>query len=87
MTTVTDLCLLLLAAAAGLCLLRVLRPASLPDRLVGLDSLLVMIACGIGVWTARTANGVYIDVMVVVSLVAFAATVSVALFIERTGSR
>lgn len=88
MTTVTTIALGLLVLAGALCLARELRPrASLPDRVVGLDSLLVIIACGIGVWTARTGVGTYLDVMVVVALVGFVATITVALFIERRGSR
>jgi multicomponent Na+:H+ antiporter subunit F len=86
-SVVTAIGLGLIVVAAGLCLTRLVRPASLPDRLVGLDTLLVMIACGIGMWTARTGDGIYVDVMVVVSLIAFAATVTVARFIERRGSR
>ena len=88
MTLVTTLCLTMLAVAGGLALGRELRPgASLPDRLVGLDSLLVIIAGGIAVWTARTGLGTYLDVMVVVALVGFTATVTVAVYVERRGSR
>lgn len=88
MTVVTTICLAVLGAAGLLCVLRELRPkASLPDRVVGLDGLLVVIACGIAVWTARTGIGTYLDVMVVVALVGFTATVTLALFIERRGSR
>lgn len=88
MTVVTSICFAMLAVAGLLCLARQLRPrASMPDRLIGLDTLLVMIACAIGVWAARTGVGTFLDVMVVVALVAFASTITVALFVERRGSR
>jgi multicomponent Na+:H+ antiporter subunit F len=87
-TVVTTIVLAMVAVAAVLSLMRELRPAaSLPDRLVGLDSLLVIIAAGIAVWAARTDSGTYLDVMVVVALVGFTATVTVAVYVERRGSR
>lgn len=88
MMVVTTLALTLITVAGLLCLLRELAPgASLPDRLVGLDSLLVIIAAGLAVWAARTDSGTYLDVMVVTALVGFAATVTVAVYVERRGSR
>jgi multisubunit Na+/H+ antiporter MnhF subunit len=87
-TVVTTIVLAMVAVAAVLSLMRELRPAaSLPDRLVGLDSLLVIIAAGIAVWAARTDSGTYLDVMVVVALVGFTARVTVAVYVERRGSR
>ncbi len=88
MSAVTTVALALVAVAGLLALARELRPrASLPDRLVGLDSLLVIIVAGIAVWTARTGVGTYLDVMVVLALVSFTATVVVAVYVERRGSR
>jgi len=87
-SAVTTVALALVAVAGLLALARELRPrASLPDRLVGLDSLLVIIVAGIAVWTARTGVGTYLDVMVVLALVSFTATVVVAVYVERRGSR
>lgn len=88
MTVVTTVALGLVTIAGLLALGRELRPhASLPDRLVGLDSLLVIIVAGIAVWTARNGAGTYLDVMVVLALVGFTATVVVAVYVERRGSR
>ena len=65
MTVLTSIVLGILVAAAGLCLLRLLRGESLPDRTVALDTLLVIIVCGLAVGAARTGSGIYLDVMVV----------------------
>lgn len=87
MTLVTTIVLAMLAVAGALCLLRLLRGASLTDRIVALDTLLVIIVCGIAVQAARTGSGIYLDVMVVVALLGFTGTALVARFIERRGAR
>lgn len=87
MTLLTSILLGVLAAAGGLCLVRLLRGVSLPDRIVALDTLLVVIVCGIAVHAAREGSGVYLDVMVVAALLGFTGTALVARFIERRGAR
>lgn len=76
----------LLAAAAILFVARLLRPGSLADRIVALDSLVVVVVSGIGVEAARTRDGTYLDVLVVAALLGFVSTVTVARFIERRGA-
>jgi multicomponent Na+:H+ antiporter subunit F len=87
MTIVINICLTLLVIAGGLCLLRLVRGESVADRVVALDSLLVVIICGIAVDAAARQSGIYLNVLVVGSLVAFAGTVTVARFVERRGAR
>jgi multicomponent Na+:H+ antiporter subunit F len=87
MTVVIDICLTLLVVAGGLCLLRLVRGESVADRVVALDSLLVVIICGITVDAAARRSGVFLDVLVVGALIAFAGTVTVARFVERRGAR
>ena len=87
MTVVTDVCLALLVVAGGLCLLRLVRGESVADRVVALDSLLVVIISGIAVDAASRQSGVFLDVLVVGALVAFAGTVTVARYVERRGAR
>ena len=87
MTTFTTIvCLTMLCTAGGLCVWRVLKPSSLPDRLVATDLLLVIIVLGIGVLTYQTTLPTYLDLLVVVSLLGFVGTVTVARFVERRGS-
>lgn len=86
MNVVTSIALGALAVAGLLCIARLLRPCSLPDRIVALDSLLVVIVSGIAVRAARTGDGLYLDVLVVTALLGFVGTVTVARFIERRGA-
>ena len=75
-----------LCVSAVLCMARLLRPGSLADRIVALDAVLVVLVSGIAVQAARTGDGTYLDVLVVVALLGFLGTVTVARFIERRGA-
>jgi len=86
MDMVTIIALALLATAGGLCLARLVRPGSLADRIVGLDSLLVIIVCGVAVHAARYRDGTYLDFAVVAALLGFIGSATVARFIERRGA-
>ena len=87
MNLVFDVCLGLLILAGALCLLRLMRGDSVADRVVALDSLLVVIICGIAVDAAARPSGIFLDALVVGALVVFAGTVTVARYIERRGAR
>ena len=87
MTPLTTIVLALLVAAAALCVLRLLRGTSFPDRIVALDTLLVVIVCGIAVDAVRRESGVFLNVLVVAGLLGFTGTALVARFIERRGAR
>ena len=76
----------MLSVAAVLCLARILRPGSLADRVVALDTLLVVSVSGIAVQSLRTGSGAFLDLLVVTVLIAFTGTVTVARFIERRGA-
>jgi len=87
MTVVTSICLAMLVLSATLCIARVIRPgSSLADRIVALDSLLIVIVGGLAVYTARIDDGVFLGVLVVVSLLGFLGTITVARYIERRGA-
>ncbi len=87
MILATTLALAGLSVAALLCVLRLVRPGSLADRIVALDLLLVVIVSGIAILAARTGRGSYLDVLVVAALLGFVGTVTVGRFIERRGTR
>lgn len=87
MTLLTSAVLAVLAVAGALCLVRLLRGESLTDRIVALDTLLVVIVCGVAVYAARTGSGFYLDVMVVAALLGFTGTALVARYIEGRGAR
>ena len=78
---------LMLGIGAGLALLRAVRGPNLVDRIVALDLVLLLLAGGLAAHGARTGSGLYVSVLIVVALVAFAGTVLVARFIQwRDGS-
>ena len=77
----------LLVIAAVLCLARLWRGESLADRIVALDTLLVVVVCGIAVDAVRRGSGEFLDVAVVAALLGFTGTSLVARFIERRGAR
>ncbi len=85
MTVVVWICLVGLAAAAGMCLVRLVRGPSVPDRIVALDALLLVVVAGIAVGAAATGGGAFLAVLVAVSLLGFVGTVTVARFVERRG--
>lgn len=86
MTLVTDIVLTLLAVAGSLSILRLLRGPSLADRIVALDTTLVVLVAGIAVLSARRGSGLLLDVLVVLALLGFTGTSLVARFIERRGA-
>lgn len=88
MTTVTTIAFVLIAIAAVLNVARIIRPNSgLPDRALGLDTLLVSIVSGSAVLAARTGTTIYLDLIVATSLLGFLSTVTLARFIETRTTR
>lgn len=85
--TVEPFALGLLAVAALLGVARVLTAKGIPDRILGLDLLVVLALMAIVGEAARLDTEVFLDIVVVISLLSFLATVSVARFVERRGSR
>jgi len=86
-TAVIVYCFAALAVSALLCTLRLVRGASLADRVIALDSLLIVVVAAIATDAARTTRGTYLEAMLVVALIAFIGTSTVARFIERRGAR
>lgn len=80
-------CGVMLAISALLCTVRLVRRGSLADRVIALDTLLIVVVIGIATDAARTGEGTYLEAMLVVALVAFIGTSTVARFIERRGAQ
>lgn len=87
MTAVTTICFTVLGVAGILCVARVGTGPSAADRVLALDTFLIVIVVGVAIGAARTGNGVYLDVLLVVALVAFIGTTAVGRFIEQRGAR
>lgn len=87
MDTIVVIGYTMLAVSALLCAARVAAGPSLADRVLALDTLLIVGVVGVAIEAARTRSGAYLDVVLVVALVAFIGTTAVARFIERRGTR
>lgn len=83
MTVVYTVSLLGLGVAGALVLIRLLRGPTASDRIVALDTLLLVVVGAVAVQIARLDDSSYAGVLVVVSLLAFVGTTTVARFIER----
>ena len=81
MTVVAAAAYVLLGSGALLALLRLARGPSLLDRVVATDTLLVIIASGLAVYAALERNPTLVPVLVVVSLLAFVGSVSIARYV------
>ena len=75
-----------MVVSAVLMFTRLVRGPSLADRIVALDSTLVVIVAGIAVHVVRTGDGLYLDVVLVATFLGFISTLTVARFIERRGA-
>jgi multicomponent Na+:H+ antiporter subunit F len=85
MTAVAWLAGVLLLAAAALTVWRALRPGVLGDRAVALDTFTAIVVCGMLTASAVTEDHLYLDLVVVLTLLGFVTSVTVARFVERRG--
>ena len=81
MTVVSALTFAMLGGGVLLALVRLARGPSLLDRVVATDVLLVIISAGLAVYAALERDPTVVPVLVVVSLLAFVGSVSVARYI------
>ena len=71
----------LLGAGALLALVRLALGPSLLDRVVATDTLLVIISAGLAVYAALARDPTVVPVLVVVALLAFVGSVSIARYV------
>jgi multicomponent Na+:H+ antiporter subunit F len=80
MTVVLAVCVAMLAMAALLLVVRISLGPTMLDRVVALDVLVAVIICGLGLESAVNRHATTLPVLVVLSLVGFVGSVSVARF-------
>ncbi|MGW0481925.1 monovalent cation/H+ antiporter complex subunit F [Nonomuraea sp. NPDC003214] len=80
MTTVYLVTLALLACGAAAALYRVARGPSMLDRAVSLDVLTSLAMCGLGAFAAVTDDYSDVPILLVLSLLGFVGSVSIARF-------
>lgn len=85
MNAVALLSLVVLSGAAIGCAIRLVTTRTLGDRILALDLILIIIVVGIAVEAARSGSGAFLDLLVLIALIAFIGTVSAARFIEQRG--
>ena len=78
-----NVALAVLASAALLAFVRVVRGPTLPDRVVAMDLLGVLVVGMIVTYTAASGTTAFLDVAMVIALVSFLGTVAYARYIER----
>lgn len=86
MTLAANLAFALLGLSALLVLVRVVRGPTLADRVVATDLLVTILVLGLAVEAARSDSGDLLSVMLIVAVLGFLGTTTVARFIERRGS-
>jgi multicomponent Na+:H+ antiporter subunit F len=80
---ILEIVLTMLAAAALIAFVRLLRGPSLPDRVVAIDLIGVLSVGLIVVTSAATGVSALLDVAIVIALVSFVGTVAYARYVER----
>lgn len=78
--------LTMLALAASLTFVRLVKGPTLPDRVIALDLIGVLMVCLLVVTAAMTGQGAFLDVAMVIALISFVGTVAYARYIEREQS-
>jgi multicomponent Na+:H+ antiporter subunit F len=76
----------MLALAAGMTFIRLLKGPTLPDRVIAIDLIGVLMVCLLVVTAAATAQQAFLDVAMVVALISFVGTVAYSRYIERSQS-
>ena len=83
---VFTLTLTVLAVAAVLTFVRLVRGPTLPDRVIAIDLIGVLIVCLLVVVAESTAQQAFLGVAMVLALISFVGTVAYARYIEREQS-
>lgn len=80
---VMGLCLGILGLAAALTIYRMTAGPTMLDRVIAMDVLVAIVVCGLGVEAAFNRHATTLPILVVLSLVGFVGSVSVARFAAR----
>lgn len=72
-----------LALAVMLSFVRLVRGPSLPDRVVALDLIGTLSIGVMAAYSIATDDGIFLDVAVVVAIIAFLGTIAFAYYVER----
>jgi multicomponent Na+:H+ antiporter subunit F len=77
----------IMAIAAAMGVVRLIRGPSMPDHVVALDLIGTIVVGGIAVYAIRVGQPVYIYASLVLGLVLFLGTVAIGYYLERKVTR
>jgi multicomponent Na+:H+ antiporter subunit F len=83
----TFIALSMMSIAILLAVMRLIRGPSLPDRVVALDLIAILVAGFTAIYAIETNHAVFLDVAIVLALIAFLATVAFARYVEKQVSQ
>ncbi|MBM3658285.1 MAG: hypothetical protein FJW95_02120 [Actinobacteria bacterium] len=86
MTVVTTVCMSVLGISFLLVVVFVLRARGLVDRSLGLDTMMSVALNGLAVAIVITGQADIVDLTLLISVLAFIGTITVARFVERRGN-
>lgn len=84
---VLNIVYLMLSVSLLMAFVRLTKGPSLPDRVVALELMATMVAAIVGVHAIATGVSSFLDIAIVVALIAFLAAIGFARFLERGGPR
>lgn len=77
--------IIVLMISMGLIIVRIVRGPSLPDRILGLDTLVTVSIGVIATFGIITGFPIYVDIAIALGLVGFLSTIALANFLLRCG--
>lgn len=75
--------LVLFTIAIAIALYRIIRGPSIPDRVVALDMIVVNLISGIAVISVLLKTKAFLEVILILGILAFISTIALSKFIER----
>lgn len=80
-----NIAFVILAISLGLCFYRLSAGPTLPDRVVAIDTITTVLIAMIAVYCMKENSAIFYDAILVLSILGFVGTVSMAKFLARGG--
>lgn len=81
--TILSIALFLFIFAILLALYRIIKGPTMPDRVVALDMIGVNLISGVAVFSVVLQTHAFLEVILIVGILAFISTIALARFVER----
>lgn len=80
-----DFAFIVLAISLAFCFYRLIVGPTLPDRVVAMDTITTVIIAMIAIYCIKESNAIFYDAILVLSILGFVGTVSMAKFLAKGG--